>query len=419
MPLLLLAIAVEIVEGALFRAAWEQAAQAGLVARAGGLVAALAPRAGPQLTRDPLGLLLGAVAAGLAVAYLAAALTGAGARLRGALRLAAALLVVLVPTLVLVGVSERTGLVRAQDPDVVQARADAGRLVSGRSPYTLPPETTPRGREVFASSFRLDPPAEQQPERALLPPGPSLFAAAGRLLGQRDPRAVTLLAVALLAGLVLAATRGAGREAALAVALLCPPLALGTALGSTVALGAAGLLAVWLAARSGRAALAGALAGVAVAVDHAAVLAVVPLLAVAPALAGVRGRAAWSALAGYAALAAPVALLDPAAFLARAQSATGIGPGLGVFNLFVYRGAEASGWAQAAALVSPLVALLLVVVLARRTRAAAAAAGVGALVAVVLAPALAADAVFLPIALLTLAAVEAGGPPAVSEPLEG
>ena len=81
-PLLLLAFAVEVVEGGVFRTAWEQAAAAGLPARVGGLLAALVPKAGPQLTRDPLGLLLGALAAGWAVAYLAAAVCGAGARVR-------------------------------------------------------------------------------------------------------------------------------------------------------------------------------------------------------------------------------------------------------------------------------------------------------------------------------------------------
>ena len=316
-PLLLLAVAVEAVEGGVFRTAWEQAAEAGLFARAGGVVAALAPRAGPQLTRDPLGLLFGALAAGLAVSYLAAAVTGAGPRLRSALRATAVLVVVLVPTLALVAVSDRTGLVRAQDPAVVQASADAGRLASGRSPYSLPAETTPRGREAFATSFRLDPPAELEPERPLLPPGPALLALGGRLIGPRDLRVVVLLALALLAGAVAAATRGVAREAALAVVLLSPPVALGAALGCPVLLPLCALVAAWALARRGQVALAGVLAGLAVATDHRALLAAVPLLAAPAASARVRG--ALAATIAYAAVVLPVVLLDPAAFLVRLE----------------------------------------------------------------------------------------------------
>jgi uncharacterized membrane protein len=408
-PLLLLAVAVETAEGALFRTAWEQAAEAGLPSRLGGLAAALGPRAGPALTSDPLGLLFSATAAGLALACLSTDLAGAGRRLRAALRVAAAALVVVAPALVLVSVSERTGLVRSQDPAVVQAAADAGRLAALRSPYTPPPETTPRGREAVSSSFRLDPPAELEPERPLLPPGPALPALAGRLVGERDLRVVGLFCLGLIGCAIAASLRGESRQAALAVALLSPPAALGTALGSPVVLSLAALVAAWVAARRGRGGLSGALAGVAVALDHRALLAALPLLAHSPLPAGSR-RATWlTGAAAYLAVVLPVALLDPRAFVARLQVARDVGAGLGLFNLLAYRGLEATAAARAAVLVSPLVAVLLVVALTRGALPAAAGAALGAMIGLALAPTLSAEAVLVPLVLLTLAAAASEG----------
>ncbi len=408
-PLLLLAVAVETTEGALFRTSWEQAAAAGLPARIGGVFAGLAPRAGPALTRDPLGLLFSASAAGLALACMSADLVGAGARLRAGLRLAAAVVVVGVPALVLVTISDRTGLVRAQDPAVVQAAADAGRLAALRSPYTPPPETTPRGREAVSSSFRLDPPAEQEPEHPLLPPGPSLLGLLGRLVGERDLRVAVLIGLGLLGWRIATALRGEQRQAALAVALLSPPAALGIAMGSPVMLSLAALVAAWASARHASDWRSGALAGVAVALDHRALLAALPVLACSPAVGGSR-RKAWLALvAAYAAIVLPVSLLDPAAFLARLAPSGSVGAGLGVFDLLAYRGLEATAVARAAVVAGPLIGVLIAVALARSALTAAAGAALGAMVGVVLAPALSADAVVVPLVLLALAAAETAG----------
>ena len=115
-PLLLLALAVEVVENGLFRATWEQAVAAGLPGRLDGVAAALAPRAGPDLTTDPLGLGLGALAAGLGILYLLAAIFGAAPRLRVAAVLLSAALVVVLPTLVVVGIGEATGAVPQPGP---------------------------------------------------------------------------------------------------------------------------------------------------------------------------------------------------------------------------------------------------------------------------------------------------------------
>jgi len=367
-PLLLFASAAEIAETACFRTTWEQASAAGLPARAGGLVAALAPRAGPALSKDPLGLLFSATAAGLGLVYLVLAVSDAPRRARALVLAAAVALTVAVPTLVLVGVGNRTGLVRAQDSAVVQSRADAGRLATGRSPYTLPPETTPRGREAFSSSFRLDPPAELLPERALLPPGPALAGLVGRALGQRDLRLALLAGLALLALALSVATSGPSRRALLAVALLAPPFALGTVLGSPAVLPLAALAGSWALGRRGSWTAAGLLAGVAAALDHRAALAALPLLlcGATPARSlAARARSLAVALAAYAAVVAPVALLDVPAFLARLRAAPAPGPGLGVFNLLAYRGAESSSFALGLAAVAGLLALAVALGLSR------------------------------------------------------
>ena len=399
-PLLLLALAVEVVEYGLFRATWEQAA--GLLGRASGLTLALAPKAGLALTRDPLGLLVGAVAAGLGVLYLAFAASGLTRRARLAVAAAAFALLVVAPTLLLAAVSTQTGIVRAQDQAVVQARADAARLLSARSPYSPPPESTPRGREAFSGSFRLDPPAELLPESPLMPPGLSILAAVPRLAGVLDPRLVTLLALAALSSVLAAGFEGRRRRTLIAVALLSAPLALGTVLGAPFAVGLAAVVGAWACFRAGHDRMAGVLAGLAVAVDHRA-LVVVPFVLLDPARPRTL-RAALAASATYVALVVPVALLDPSAFLERAIAPATAGPGLGVANLLAYRGAESltpSLWPLTA-----LVPLGATVWLLRRPWSALARAGIASLVVIVLAPAVSANAVAVPILLLTLAVVD-------------
>jgi glycosyl transferase family 87 len=400
-PLLLLALAVEIVENAVFRTTWEQLSAAGLAERATGWAALLLPRAGPSLTHDPLGLVVGASAAGLGVLYLSLAACGAGRRSRAAILGAAVVLVVVAPALLLSWLSTRTGLVRAQDPAVVQTAADAARLADGRSPFTAPAESAPRGREAYSESFRLDPPAELLPHSPTLPPGLSVLAAAAHGLGARDPRVVSLVALLALAGAVALALDGPARLAALAVALLAAPLALGSVLGSPAAVSLAALVAAWALSSAGHAGLAGALAGAAIALDHRALVAV-PFAAFGQ----TRPRATRGALAAavaYAAIVAPVALLDVSAFLARASAATSAGPGLGLANLLAYRGAE--GVAAAFGPLAPLLTLGAMVWLLTQPWSWLARAALATLVSLVLAPAVSANAVAVPIVLLALAAV--------------
>ncbi len=409
-PLLLLAVAVEIAERGVFRSAWEQAVAAGLPGRLGDLLAGLVPSAGPQLTTDPLGLVFSATAAGLAVLFVAVG------TVRGKAPTALVLggiLIVAAPVFVLARVGDRTGIIRAQDPAVVQAQADARRLVAGRSPYAHPPETTPRGRELFSASFRLDPPTQHEPLRPLLPPGPSLVAALGRVVGERDIRIPALAALAALAALVAMQATGGPRPTLLAVALVSPPLALGVSFGSPLVFALVALVGSWMAARRGRSVMAGLSAGVAVAFDHSAAFAAVPLLlrpqdphlpAAPPPWS--RPRAILAFVLGYVLLVAPVGALDPQALMARVRDPTEPGPGLGVFNLLAYWGAEASAFALALAALSPLLLAMLTLALLRLRTSGLALSGLASLVAIGLAPAAAPDAVAIPLVLLALAAAD-------------
>ena len=409
-PLLLFALAVEIAERGVFRTTWAQAVAADLPGRLGGLAAALAPRAGPALTQDPLGLFFSATAGGFAIAWLTAAMAGAGRRVRLGVLAVAGALVVAVPLLVMVRVGDRTGLIRAQDPAVVQSAGDAKRLVAGRSPYTPPPEDTPRGREAYASSFRLDPPVEIRPDQPKVPPGLSVLATLGRLVDRRDIRLWTLFALAVLAALVARRAAGEGKTTALALALFPAPLALGTVLGAPLALALSALFGAWLRARAGPPWASGLLVGAAAALDHRALL-LAPLLLLPLAS---RPRAWRPALGGavavYALVVIPVALLDLPAFVGRLFTASSPGAGLGVFNLFAYWGEEASTAARVLAALTPLAGILVTAALLRgRGAPPVALAGLAALAWVALAPSVSPDAVGVPIVLLGMAALLNGG----------
>jgi hypothetical protein len=309
---------------------------------------------------------------------------------------------------------------RAQHREVVQAAGDAKRLGDLRSPYTKPPEDTPRGRQAYATSFRLDPPAEIRPDRPTVPPGISILATVGRLAGHRDVRLWSLVALALLAVLV---ARSGGGTPAFGLTLLLAPLALGTVLGATVALPLAALLGAWVLARRGPPWGAGLLAGLAVGLDHRAAL-LAPLLLLPVGRRPALRPALVSGLVAYALVVLPVALLDAPACVGRFLSFSPPGAGLGVFNLFVYYGAEGSTVAHALAAFAPLGALLITVALLRQGRLPVALAGLAALAAVALAPRLSADLVAVPIFLLGLAAAvpEAAGPrllPGEPSPAEG
>ena len=64
-------------ENQVFRATWDEAVALRLPQHLRGLAALLAPRGGPELTLDPLGAFISALAAGLGVAYLTTGVLGA------------------------------------------------------------------------------------------------------------------------------------------------------------------------------------------------------------------------------------------------------------------------------------------------------------------------------------------------------
>jgi hypothetical protein len=347
------------------------------------------------------------------VLYLALAVCGAPRRLRLGVTVVAAALTIGVPALVLAGIGGRTGVVRAQDPAVVQAEADGGRLLALRSPYTLPPASSPRGRQAFSESFRLDPPAEILPSRPLLPPGASLLAALARGIGVQDPRLLSVLALGVLAVVAAVGFGGRQRRAALSLALLVGPLAIGTVLGSPIALSLAAIVGAWAAARRGVGLGAGLLAGAAVGLDHRAAL-VVPFLVLAPENRVASRRGLGGALVAYLLVVAPLAFLDPRAFVFRLEALETPGAGLGLFNLFAYRGAEASAAALALAALAPLLLLGAVLWLLRRRWPPLALAGIASLAGILLAPAASAETVAVPLVLLGLAAMEPDGEPSGS-----
>jgi hypothetical protein len=236
-----------------------------------------------------------------------------------------------------------------------------------------------------------------------MPPGLPLLAAVLRLVGVPDPRLVAVLALAALAAILAARFEGRRRRSAVAVALLSAPLALGTVLGAPVASCLAAVVGAWACGRAGHLRMAGVLAGLAVALDHRA-LVVVPFTLLDEARPRMV-RAALAAALTYLALVLPVAVLDAPAFVERAIASVPAGPGLGVANLLAYWGAE--GLASSLAPLAAAFALAATAWLLKRPWSALARGGLASLVAIALAPAVSPNAVAVPILLLTLAAVEA------------
>ncbi|HLA77282.1 MAG TPA: glycosyltransferase 87 family protein [Vicinamibacteria bacterium] len=377
-PLLLLATAVEVVEHEVFRLTWEQATPA-----LSSALGVLAPGAGPDLTRDPLGLLVGAAMAGAGVAYAAWGSLGAGLRIRRGLLIASTLVAVLVPTYLMTRASAEAvgrGLpVRAQDPWLAEAMP--GREV----------------REAWSSSFKKEPPL------LLSGPAPSSLAWLLRLTKLGDPRVLTLMAGL---GLLAAARRlrgGAGLAAGGAV-LLVPGAALGAALGSPELLGLAFLAFAWWLGRRGWPGVAGGVLGVAAAWIPMLLFALPFVLFSATSRSRRQGL---GAIGGWLLGQLPGLLVSPGLTLVKLFPEIGPAAGLGMSNVFLYWGAEAWWLARALGAILPMLAVAGAVVVARelgederRLLWAAAFLLLGLLVS----PQVAALALSLPIALLALAA---------------
>ena len=204
-PLLLLAVAVEMVEGEVFRAVWAQA---------------LPPH---PLAVDPFGLAVAAAVAGIAVAMLCDGLLGAPPWRRGAWLAAGALAAVVVPTVFVVWSGQRTGIARAEDDWLA-------RLVA-----PVP------AHEAWSQSFRRDPPgpliagAEVEPAEPRAP--------------VRDPRPLTLAAAGLAALFLARLAPPDGQWLVLAGAMLSPPMVFAVIFGSPQPVVLAGLTGGALLAR--------------------------------------------------------------------------------------------------------------------------------------------------------------------------
>jgi hypothetical protein len=363
-PLLLLAVATEVAEQGLLRATWDQAVAFGLPRRASGLSAALLPRAGPALTTDPLGLLLSATLAGLAIVTLWAGLLGAGARARRWLVGIGLVAGVVVPTLMVVGLGRASGAVRAQDRWVA--------AVAPRGPVV----------EAWSNSFRREPPAAIAPGSL----SPVEAIARGLLdgLGRADPRLLVLLALGACVPLLSALAPARSQPLVLAAALLSPAAAVGVAFGSPTILGLAGALAAGLLAER-RPLMAGVLLGATAAL-------VPPVLFAAPVVLAAGAGSARRGLPGLA-----LGLLGVSPVLA-------IEPGIGWPNLLLYRDAAVG---VAVALVAGLrvAALIATVALAIRSGAERWALGAaGVTLGLFVTPGMSGHDVALPLGLIAVAA---------------
>jgi len=187
-PLLLLAVAVEMVEGEVFRATAAQA---------------LPPH---PLALDPVGLAVAAAVAGIAVALLCDGLLGAPPRRRSAWLAAAAVAAIVVPAALVVWSGARTGVARAQDEWLARVIAPAP------------------AREAWSVSFRRDPPGPLIAGTDAAPAAPR-----ARIL---DPRPLTLAAAGLAAFLVARLVPPGARRLVLAAAMLSPAMVLAVVFGS-------------------------------------------------------------------------------------------------------------------------------------------------------------------------------------------
>jgi hypothetical protein len=336
-PLGLLALAVEVGESEMLRGVWEDAVAVRVPAFATGLARILLPRAGPGLTLDPLGLLWSATAAGLALALLTAGALGARARVRLGIVALALVALVVVPTSFVMAVGRVTGAPRAQDAWLATAYSAA--------PGSQGPT------QAWSTSFRRDPPTPLRDVPAATAPGQL---ALSYLASDADPRHLLLFAMAV-AALLLALLARASEEPLVTGALLLSPAAIvGVCFGAGDVLLLALLLVAALQWRRGRMAGAGFACGVGVALFPRLLFALPLLLP----LAGPRVRRAsiGAALGALWFVLPSIALAGGVrAFLAVCWPVGRVVPGLGLANLFLYRGLDSAWLASLGSLLPALV----------------------------------------------------------------
>jgi hypothetical protein len=394
--LLLLMLAVEISSGEVFRTAWEDALASNLPGALRGLANVAAPRAGSDMTHDPLGLLVSATAAGIGVAFLTAALVGAARAVQRALLAAAVVGCIVVPCLTLLGIARARGVARMQDPWGQAAFAEGAAIRHGSVQV---PIAMRQAREAWAESFRKDPPARLA-ERPSGVPAPSrgLVGAALLTCGLDDSRLPVLVALAVAALLAGLSSSGDFGLSLAGLVWLLPPLSIGALFGAPEALVLVGLLAARALARSRWPLVGGIVGGLGVGLTPAA-LPALPLL-----LVGRSGRLGLRAPLSAGAALCGAALVTSGAW--GLSSLSGLTPGLGSPNLALYFGLASP--AAASGLLLAIGALVVAgVAVASRARLAddlaLAAAACASLLGLLVWPGATAHSVAVPIVLLALA----------------
>lgn len=349
-PLLLLMLGVEIAEQELFRTLWEDAVSVRMPAYAWGLARQLLPRAGSNLTRDPLGLLFSALAAGLGVMWLMAGLLGASGRRRRLLAFSSLVLLVLLPTLLFMRVGEATGVPRGQDPWLATLSEPARRTAGQSEP--------PPPREAWSCSLRLDPPRELVATSWATLPGEKGLALVLGLTGLVDPRWLSLAAVALVTLPLLRREPAARQLLWIGIVLLSSLAVTGVVFGAGDLLALAGLLGSWRLMRSGHVVACGLTTGLTVAAFPRVFFAAPFLLVGEWRGRGARPFVRWcgSALLGFLLLSVPSWVVlgtgEERPFIAG-------NAGLGLGNLMAYRGVNGGdAWQVLVALAVGLVALV-------------------------------------------------------------
>jgi len=336
---------------------WGQAVEAGLPGRLAGMARALAPRADPGLTDDPLGLLVAALAAGLAILYLVAAVFGAPPRARVAAVLLGAMVVVVAPTLVVMGIGKATGLVRSQDRWTARLVQD-DRLLHGA---TVSPVA-----EAWSTSFQQDLPARIEVVPPLSP-GTAPVAWLLRKL-KADPRALSLIAVLVVAVLLPRVVAAEQRATVLGVALLSPAAAVGTVFGSgDMVLLAAAVAAVVLTRSVGTLA-AGVGTGFATGLVPRVLLAAPFLLLPLAAQPGPSVPLVIGLILGWGMLVLPLIAAGPSALAASLLPAARLEPGIGLANLLLGLGHSGATAGMALGILTAVIAALGAIA-ALRTRA--------------------------------------------------
>ncbi len=388
-PLLLLALGTEYPVRELLSSTWQACEELGSVP---GLPALLWPVAGGPRWRDPLSLAVGGLAAGLGLAYLVAALAGAGRRLRQALVLVSALLVVGLPAWVAVRTSAATAVAHAQDSWLAETWWRPGPVdpVDGH--------LAPAVRQAWSPSLRKRETEAVSPDAA--PPHVRLLRETVAFAGLGDARWLSALGLLLATWLATRRAPAELRPTVLGVLLLLPAGAVGLAFGSGAALALGLLLATLALASSGRLTAAGPAAGLAGGLFP-------PLGWAAARLLPARGR--LGALFGATLVLVAPWLLALVASPARASSA--LSPELtpfgtaGLVGLLAYGGAERSTLARGVVMAAQVALVLGLPLLAARARVAdegrAALLALAGLALVPVAP----HALFVPLALVLLAAL--------------